>query len=105
MVVSMFNSLFGKLKRGDAVPKVIKKIRTEYLLMLLMIAVVATLSVVFHTWIFVKLWFIPFLFSIPIHALVELPEHFGCDGQTPDVLRNTRSIRAGRLDRKSTRVN
>ena len=94
---SIFDALPGKLSRGDAQPKVIKKIRTEYLLMVLMLVGMATLSVVFQTWIFVKLWFIPFLFSIPTHALVELPEHFGCQGQTPDVLKNTRSIRAGKI--------
>ena len=97
LVKSLFDSLLGKLSRADAQPKVIKKIRTEYLLMVLMLVSMATLSVVFQTWIFVKLWFIPFLFSIPTHALVELPEHFGCDGQTPDVLKNTRSIRAGKF--------
>jgi fatty acid desaturase len=94
---SLFDSLRGKLTRADANPKIVRKIRTEYLLMVLMIVSMATLSVVFQTWIFVKLWFIPFLFSIPTHALVELPEHFGCDGQTPDVLKNTRSIRANKL--------
>jgi fatty acid desaturase/ferredoxin len=97
LVHSLFDALRGKLTRGDAMPKVIKKIRTEYLLMVLMLAGMVTVSVVFQTWIFVKLWFIPFLFSIPTHALVELPEHFGCEGKTPDVLKNTRSIRANKF--------
>ena len=66
-------------------------------MVLMIVGAFVTLSIVFQTWIFVKLWFIPFLFSIPTHALVELPEHFGCNGQTPDVLKNTRSIRAGRF--------
>ena len=94
---SIFNTLRGKLTRGDANPKVVKKIRTEYLLMALMLVGMVTVTVVFQTWIFVKLWFIPFLFSIPTHALIELPEHFGCDGKTADVLKNTRTIRAGKF--------
>ena len=97
LVKSIFNTLRGKLTRGDANAKVIKKIRTEYLIMALLLVGMATLSIVFQSWIFVKLWFIPFLFSIPTHALVELPEHFGCQEQTPDVLMNTRSIRAGKI--------
>lgn len=94
---SIFNSLLGRLSRGDANPKIVRKIRTEYLIMALMLASMATLSIVFQTWIFVKLWFIPFWIAIPAHALIELPEHFGCEGQTTDVLKNTRSIRAGWL--------
>ena len=94
---SIFNSLTGRLSRGDANPKIVRKIRTEYLIMALMLASMATISIVFQTWIFVKLWFIPFWIAIPAHALIELPEHFGCEGQTTDVLRNTRSIRASWL--------
>ena len=93
---SIFNTLRGKLTRPDANPKVIKKIRNEYLLMTLILVAMATITVVFQTTIFVKLWFIPFLFSIPTHALIELPEHFGCEGKSPDVLKNTRTIRAGK---------
>jgi fatty acid desaturase/ferredoxin len=94
---SIFNSLLGRLSRGEANPKIVRKIRTEYLLMALMLASMVTISLVFHTWIFVKLWFIPFWIAIPTHALIELPEHFGCTGQTTDVLKNTRSIRASWL--------
>ena len=97
LVRSIFNALLGRLTRPDANPKTIRKIRNEYLIMALLLAVMTTVSIVFQTWIFVKLWFIPFLFSIPTHALVELPEHFACNGKTPDVLKNTRSIRAGKL--------
>ncbi|HET6976581.1 MAG TPA: fatty acid desaturase [Pyrinomonadaceae bacterium] len=97
LACNIFNTLRGKLTRDDATPKILRKIRTEYLLMALAIASMVTLTIVFQTWIFVKLWFIPFLFSIPTHALIELPEHFGCNGKTPDVLKNTRTIRAGKF--------
>jgi fatty acid desaturase len=97
VALSIFASLFGRLNRGDANPKIVKKIRQEYLIMALMLTTMAVISIVFQTFIFVKLWFIPFLIAIPTHALIELPEHFGCEPQTTDVLKNTRTILAGKL--------
>ncbi|MFJ3176487.1 fatty acid desaturase family protein [Streptomyces roseus] len=39
------------------------------------------------------LWVAPLLLvAVPMHFLVELPEHIRCDNDTTDVLRNTRSI-------------
>jgi fatty acid desaturase len=39
------------------------------------------------------LWVAPLLLvGVPLHFLVELPEHIRCDNDTTDVLRNTRSI-------------
>ncbi|MGW0558687.1 fatty acid desaturase family protein [Streptomyces sp. NPDC002926] len=40
----------------------------------------------------VRLWLLPFLVAMPMHFLVELPEHILCDTSSVDVLRNTRSI-------------
>jgi fatty acid desaturase len=42
-------------------------------------------------------WLIPLAIFAPIHALIELPEHFGCDHPSEDGRKNTRSIRAGRF--------
>lgn len=43
--------------------------------------------------IVLKFWILPFLLvAQPIHFLVELPEHIGCDIETTDVLHNTRTI-------------
>jgi fatty acid desaturase len=43
----------------------------------------------------VRLWLIPlFLVAAPIHALIELPEHYGCNRDTRDVFQNTRSIKS-----------
>ncbi|MFE2432247.1 fatty acid desaturase family protein [Streptomyces sp. NPDC059373] len=44
-----------------------------------------------------RLWVLPLLFAIPMHFLLELPEHILCDTDTTDVLRNTRSIRGSWL--------
>ena len=42
----------------------------------------------------VDLWLIPLLLWSPIHAAIELPEHYGC-APTTRIERNTRSIKAG----------
>jgi fatty acid desaturase len=44
-----------------------------------------------------RLWVLPLVFAVPMHFLVELPEHVLCDTDSTDVLRNTRSIRGNRL--------
>lgn len=44
-----------------------------------------------------RLWLLPLAIAIPMHFLVELPEHILCDPDTTDVLRNTRSIRGSRF--------
>lgn len=38
-----------------------------------------------------------FLVATPVHALIELPEHYGCDGHDRDILQNTRSIDSNRF--------
>ncbi|MBD0693647.1 fatty acid desaturase family protein [Streptomyces sp. CBMA123] len=38
------------------------------------------------------IWLLPLLVAVPLHFLVELPEHILCDNSSTDVLRNTRSI-------------
>lgn len=35
--------------------------------------------------------------ATPVHALIEMPEHYGCDHDTVDVLHNTRSMPSNRL--------
>lgn len=56
--------------------------------------------------IVLKLWILPFvLVAQPIHFLVELPEHIGCDEGTTDVLRNTRTIVGSGFSRWFTNYN
>jgi fatty acid desaturase len=40
-------------------------------------------------------WLVPLAVAEPVHFLIELPEHLGCDGDDKDVFQNTRSIRSG----------
>lgn len=91
-------SLVGILVREkDATLKVAKKIRSEYIIMGVFLFAMAAITVYFQTDIFLKLWVIPFLIAVPAHALIELPEHIGCNTKVPDVLQNTRSIRTNKL--------
>jgi len=92
------SSVFGKLVREkEATPKMAAKIRTEYQIMGAFVAVMAVVTVVFQTTLFLKLWFIPFLIAVPLHALIELPEHIGCNTKLPNVLVNTRTIKTSKI--------
>ena len=56
--------------------------------------------------IVLKLWVLPFLLvAQPIHFLIELPEHIGCDEGTTDVFRNTRTIAGSGFSRWFTNSN
>ena len=94
---SLFRATRGRLTREDATPRMAERIRTEYQIMALMLLAMTIITIVFQTPIFLKLWLVPVLIAIPTHALIELPEHFGCNRQTTDVLKNTRTISAGKL--------
>ncbi len=50
------------------------------------------LSISLQTTLFLQLWLLPLVFANPIHALVELPEHWGCTANTTNCYENTRTI-------------
>ena len=90
-------SSIGQLvRRQDAQPDMAKRIRFEYQLMAVSLIAMAVMTVVFQTTIFLYLWLIPFLIAVPIHALIEMPEHIGCDTSLPNVLVNTRTLKASK---------
>ena len=94
----IFNSARGKLVRKDeATLKMAKKIRFEYQLMAVFLATMAFVTIYFETTLFLKLWLIPLLVAVPTHALIELPEHIGCNTTIADVLANTRTIKTNKL--------
>lgn len=69
------------------------KIRTEYLLMATVFFGCAIFASRFDSDLFLKCWLVPlFLFAAPVHALIELPEHFGCTNDTTNVFENTRTV-------------
>ncbi len=91
-------SSFGQLVRaGDATPKMARRIRFEYQLMAIFLLGMAAVTIIWPSTLVLKLWVIPFLVGVPGHALIELPEHMGCNTAVPDVLGNTRTIRANKL--------
>ncbi|KAB1931833.1 fatty acid desaturase [Micromonospora sp. ALFpr18c] len=77
---------------GQISPRSRKAIVTEYRLF----AAAAVLLLVACAlgggeWV-LRLWLLPLVVAMPMHFLVELPEHILCDTESIDVLRNTRSI-------------
>lgn len=96
----------GKLeeKLAAAGPKpidvVTRRIRRDYLIMAGLLTVAVMASIVFRTDLIIQLWLIPMIIGwAPIHALIELPEHWKCETSSTNPRLNTRSIRAGKLAR------
>ncbi len=79
----------------DTTPKVSRQIRRDYLVMLAFIAVLSALSYLFNLEIIILLWLVPFVVvASPIHALIEMPEHFQCNTESTHQFSNTRSIKS-----------
>jgi fatty acid desaturase len=88
-------------------PEMSRKIEREYVSQAVLgLAVVALTSVTLGWRGVLNLWFFPLvLVWAPVHALVELPEHWYCERGTRNVIQNTRSIRAGAFARWFTNGN
>lgn len=72
-----------------------RRIKRDHLAMVLMIAVLALISVKFGAEIILYLWVLPLLLvAAPIHALIEMPEHFRCATDSTDPFENTRTIKS-----------
>ncbi|WP_410013809.1 fatty acid desaturase family protein [Sodalis sp. C49] len=70
-------------------------LRNEYLLMGGIFFTAAGASLAAGSDIFIQCWLLPLLFfAAPIHSLIELPEHYGCDKSSVRVCDNTRTIQA-----------
>lgn len=90
---------------GQIAPRVRRHIMTEYRLiggLLLTLVLVVSLG---HGWFVFRLWLVPYLIAIPLHFLIELPEHVNCDSKSTDVLLNTRSITGSMFSRWFTNSN
>jgi len=67
----------------------------DYLLMLLCVSALSVFSYATYSLVILKIWIFPLLLvAAPVHALIELPEHFACDTQSKNVFDNTRTIRS-----------
>ncbi|CAI8871031.1 Fatty acid desaturase [Pseudomonas sp. IT-232MI5] len=72
-----------------------KRIKRDHLSMVLMIALLGLVSFQFGYEIIVYLWIIPLMFvAAPVHALIEMPEHFRCATDSTDPYENTRTIKS-----------
>jgi fatty acid desaturase len=78
----------------------------DYAMMGFLLVCACLTAMVLGPVIVLKLWILPFLLvAQPIHFLVELPEHIGCDEGTTDALRNTRTIIGSGFSRWFTNYN
>ncbi|MEU4097208.1 fatty acid desaturase [Streptomyces sp. NPDC026673] len=77
---------------GDISPKLRRRVITEHLVLGAVLALVGVLTAAGYHQEVLLLWLLPLLLAVPMHFLVELPEHILCDTDSTDVLRNTRSI-------------
>ncbi|MFJ2477939.1 fatty acid desaturase family protein [Streptomyces sp. NPDC087659] len=82
---------------GQLAPAMQRRIVAEHLLLGGVLSAAAVAAATGHGETLLRLWILPLLLAVPLHFLVELPEHILCDTDTTDVLRNTRSIRGSRF--------
>ncbi|KAA8889064.1 fatty acid desaturase [Nocardia colli] len=84
-------------EHGDISATMRRRTITEHLILGALLLAAVILAVTGYHDLVLRLWLLPLLFAVPMHFLVELPEHILCDPDTTDVLRNTRSIRGSHL--------
>ncbi|MFE2923586.1 fatty acid desaturase family protein [Streptomyces goshikiensis] len=77
---------------GQIAPARKREVVAEYKLFALPILAAVALVALGHGELVLWVWLLPLLVAVPLHFLVELPEHIMCDNTSTDVLRNTRSI-------------
>lgn len=82
----------------DETPETSRRLRRDHCVMVAAIAVLCALSALLHRPLVLWLWLVPLaLVAAPVHALIEMPEHYRCDTSTTNVYANTRTIRANPL--------
>ncbi|MFG2939711.1 fatty acid desaturase family protein [Streptomyces sp. NPDC048282] len=97
-----FFIVLGKLATGRQLPgekpATTRLIRRDYAIITSTILVGSVMSIFTGSMLIVWVWLVPLLvIAGPVHAFVELPEHYGCKTDTTDVFQNTRSIRSTKL--------
>jgi len=70
-----------------------RKVTLEYRLIGILFLTACAVSFLARAPLVLTGWIVPLLVAIPVHALIELPEHIGCDLTTTDIFRNTRTVR------------
>ena len=78
--------------------RVSRRICGDYLAMLAFMTLLAAASWEMGDLLVVWLWVAPLcLVAAPVHAMIEMPEHYRCDTSNTDVFANTRTIRSNAL--------
>lgn len=91
---NVFRALLARQAPGES-EDVSKRIRRDHLVMLIAISSLTLISVSTHSPVIFLSWIIPLvLVAAPMHALIEMPEHYRCDVTSTDVFRNTRTIKS-----------
>lgn len=75
----------------------LNQVMNGYRAFAVILAIALILSFMLKTTVFAQIWLLPLVFASPIHALVELPEHWGCVHTRADCLENTRTILPSRF--------
>lgn len=96
-VKGVLRSFMGK-DDGVNTPRVNKRIRRDHRIIFGLFAGSIAVSIIMNSSAILWLWIIPLLLvATPIHAMIELPEHYKCNTDTTDVFANTRTISASPL--------
>lgn len=96
-IQSMFRSIIG-LSLPNIPLSHCSRVRQEYQFMLFLICAAVGSALGTGHWDVVLAWFGALLWVAgPIHALIELPEHHGCDKTTTNVFVNTRTIKSNKF--------
>jgi fatty acid desaturase len=91
---------------GQISERMHRHVITEYRVLSVLVLAAGAIAAAGHWRLVLLLWVAPLLLvATPLHFLVELPEHIGCDNDSQDVLRNTRSITGSRLSNWYTNGN
>ncbi|MET8183622.1 fatty acid desaturase [Streptomyces sp. NPDC005336] len=77
---------------GQISPDREREAASEYRMFAVPIVGAVMLAALGHGDLVLWVWLLPLLVAVPLHFLVELPEHIMCDNASTDVLNNTRSI-------------
>lgn len=94
---NIFTSMIG-LPLDIKDKRVERRIKKEYFFLGIILFSFLIISLIAQSTILLKIWLFPFVFvAIPVHVLIEIPEHFGCNNATDNIFENTRTITAGRL--------
>lgn len=75
-----------------------RRIRRDHLLIAGLLLATLVVSVALRDWFILWLWVLPLVVvAAPVHAAIELPEHYRCETLSESVFANTRTIRSNRL--------